>query len=222
MTLIGSVEIESPLFQETLDSVSDMRLHLEDIRQSPTESRRFVVWAAGDDFEAFETALTTDSTVGDYRCLTNLQDERLYRITLSEEGQRKSVYSVIAEQDIVLIETTMTTERVHVLARYPSRETLAAFHDACRDREIPFRLENLYSEEPTANDGGPDSRFNVTAAQREALLHALKAGYFDVPRQTKLETMAEEFDISTSAISTLLRRGQKNLLRHTLAQDPAT
>lgn len=222
MTLIGRVTVGSPLIHDTLKRVPGMKLHLEDIRQGPEDSRRFVVRAVGDDFEAFDAALATDSTVGDYRCLTELQDERLYRVTLSEEGQRESVYSVIAEQDIVLIETTITTEGIHSLVHYPSRETLAAFHNACRDQEISFRLEHLYSEETTANDGGPDSRFGVTEAQQEALLQALKTGYFGIPRQTKLETIAEELDISTSALSTRLRRGQQNLIRYTIVHGSST
>lgn len=72
------------------------------------------------------------------------------------------------------------------------------------------------------NDGGLDNPFGVTEAQQEALLHALEAGYFDVPRQAKLGTIAEKLGITTSALSTRIRRGQQNLLQNTLAQESST
>lgn len=218
MTLIGRARIGSPLFQSALEAVPEMVLEFEDVRREQGERRRFVLWASGNDFEAFEAALDADPTVGAHQCLTDLGDRRLYRFTLSEEGQRASQYSTVVREDIVLLDLTIKEGALLAVARIPSREALAAIREAYQEHGIPFHLLQLYTEETTATDDDSDRRFGATNAQREALLHALEAGYFAVPRETTLEEMADELGISTSAFSLRLRRGQENLLRGTLAQ----
>lgn len=219
MALIGQARIESPLFREALAAAPGMTLELEDIRQKADEPRRFVVWASGGDFDEFEAGLAADPTVGSHHRLADLGEHRLYRLTLSEAGQRKSGYSKVIEEDVVLLDLTFRAGELVALARLPSREALTAVREAYRERGITFRLERLYSEAETG-DGGPTDAFGVTDAQREALVRALEAGYYDVPRGTTLDPIAEELGISTTALSTRLRRGQQNLLRHTLASTP--
>ncbi|WP_255681438.1 helix-turn-helix domain-containing protein [Natrinema sp. SYSU A 869] len=59
--------------------------------------------------------------------------------------------------------------------------------------------------------------FDVTPEQREALLLALERGYFDTPRKVTLTELAEEFDISSQALSDRIRRGVKEVLVKSLA-----
>lgn len=217
MALVGRVEMATHLMEEALDAVPKMVLEVDNVRRTSDREVKLVCWARGDDVSAFETALGRDPTVMDYTRLTEIEDRPLYRITLAEPSRRNWVYSVLVNYDIVVLNSTVTAEVQSLLARFPSREAVVALRDACEENDIGFRLEQLYREEAAANDGGVEGRYGVTDAQREALLHALRAGYFDVPRGTKLETMATELGISTQALSTRLRRGQTNLLRSTLA-----
>jgi predicted DNA binding protein len=157
-----------------------------------------------------------DPAVADHQRITELPDRRLYRVVLSEEASRRVIHPVVIEHDIPLMSLPMTAETVRILARFPTHESLAAFRSVCRERDIPFELKQFYEEESAVNDGGVGSRYGVTDAQHEALLHALEAGYFSVPREATLETVAEALDVSPSALSTRLRRGQQNLLGNTL------
>jgi hypothetical protein len=196
-----------------------MVLRVEDIRATTGEPWRFISWASNGDFDRYEAALATDPTVESFKCLTELSDRRLYRMVLSAAGQRHSIHAVTVEMDITLLELTVTAESEEVFARFPSREALLEYRDACRERERQFEVLSLYEEHP--QEGTTDSdRFGTTAAQREALVRALQRGYFDVPRGTRMEAIAEELDISTAALSTRLRRGQRNLVSHTLAREP--
>lgn len=222
MAFIGRARLSGQPGQETLRAVPDMVLELVDIRSTPEGLWRVIFWASGDDFDAFEAAHRSSSEVADFKLLTDLGERRLYRVTLSGEVTEDVLHSVAVEYDITIIDVTMTAEWLHFLARFPTRDALSAFRSACRERRMEFRLQHLYEERAAANDGGVDSRYGVTDAQREALLAALEAGYFDVPRRTKLETIARELDVSTSALSTRLRRGQRNLLGHTLAMNRTT
>lgn len=65
----------------------------------------------------------------------------------------------------------------------------------------------------------------LTEAERETLLAAYKAGYFEVPRRLRQSELAEELDKSTGALSTNLRRATQKLIEHHIrdaARKPAT
>lgn len=64
--------------------------------------------------------------------------------------------------------------------------------------------------------GSPKRQWNLTPAQEEALLAALEAGYFKVPKEATASDVAGELSISKSAFLERLRRGQSGLLRQTL------
>lgn len=216
MGLIGRVETDSQPGQVALSAVPDMAARLEDVRPDSDEAWRVIFWASGDDFETYEAAMTDDPAVADWERLTALPDRRLYRVTLGEETRQQMLHSIVVERDITIIDLTLTADRLEMLARFPSREALAALREACSERGIAFRLAQLYDEEAVANDGGVETRYGVTHPQREALLAALEAGYFDVPRGAKMAEIADDLGVSTTALSRRLRRGQRNLLRNTL------
>ncbi|RQG98676.1 helix-turn-helix domain-containing protein [Natrarchaeobius oligotrophus] len=218
MALIGRAEIGPPWGQAALERVPEMELLFEDIRSIGDEPWKMFIWAMGGDFEEYERGLAADPTIGTYECLTTLPEKRLYRITLSDEGQRHTVHAVTVEHDITNIRLTATAEREELLARFPSRDAVVRLREACLERNRRFELLTLYEEKAIQNDGGFESRYGVTAGQQEALLTALERGYFDVPRGTTMDEIADELDISTSALSTRVRRGQHALLRHTLAR----
>lgn len=66
---------------------------------------------------------------------------------------------------------------------------------------------------PTEPHGGA---FNLTAKQRDALVAAYSAGYYETPREITAAGLAEEFDLSQQAFSDRLRRGTSKLIDETL------
>jgi predicted DNA binding protein len=216
MSFIVEYVISSPVLQTALQTVPDMVIQTEELRITPEGSAKHVFWANGGNFQQFETGLESDPTIAEYAILTEVADRRLYRGTISEEGWKTMTYPVTTELDIVFLDITITYERSTIRARVPTREALNAYRNFCRDRDIPFRLNRIYREERTV-DGGSGARYGVTEAQREALVSALKCGYFAIPRESTLEEIAGKLDISTQALSTRLRRGQTNLVSNLLA-----
>lgn len=217
VSLIGKMEIGRPVGQKALGAVPDMILEIEDIRSLGDERLKFIFWASGDDFQRYESALTDDPTIFDYECLTELSNRHLYRIQLSEEGQQNTLQFVVIEEDIVSISLTMTSESVEFVGRFPSRNTIITLKEQCENQNRYFKLINLYEEKSVEKDGISTNKYGVTSSQREALITALEKGYFNVPRETRMEDIADELGISSSALSAQLRRGQQALLRHTLA-----
>ncbi|MFC7073396.1 helix-turn-helix domain-containing protein [Halovenus rubra] len=59
-----------------------------------------------------------------------------------------------------------------------------------------------------------DACRDLTEVEREALKAAVDQGYFESPRGTTLNELAEQFDISAPAFSKNLRRGQQKVTRH--------
>ncbi|OVE82985.1 helix-turn-helix domain-containing protein [Natronolimnobius baerhuensis] len=214
MALIGKLAIGNPVGEQALAEVPEMVLEVEDIRSLADDPWTFVFWAAGDDFQTYESALDDDPTVSTYECLTALPDRRLYRCELSPEGQQHTLQFVAIDENILTIRLTLSASGIEYVGRFPSREALHSFREVCIEQNRSFSVRNLYEEQASGDD---ERRYGVTASQRETLLTALEQGYFEVPRETRMEDIAGELEISTSAVSAQLRRGQASLLRHTLA-----
>lgn len=53
---------------------------------------------------------------------------------------------------------------------------------------------------------------DLSAVERATLVHAFEAGYFEDPRDATLSTLAEKFDVSKTAVSKNLRRGERKIL----------
>ncbi len=64
--------------------------------------------------------------------------------------------------------------------------------------------------------GSPERQWDLTAPQEEAILAALEAGYFEVPKRVTAGEVAAELNISKSAFLERLRRGQAGLFRQVL------
>ncbi|WP_135819699.1 helix-turn-helix domain-containing protein [Halostella litorea] len=94
-------------------------------------------------------------------------------------------------------------------------EQLSAFQRHCEDHDIPVTLTRLGEvSEPEAG-----LEYGLTADQREALVLALREGYFEMPRETDQERLASRLGISRQALSSRLRRGYRNLVSNALLTD---
>ncbi len=220
MSFVVEFAVVSPIMQDARAAVPEMEYDTEDFQVMRNGDQQFVFWADGDDFETFEAGLDADPTAADYCSLSEVGDRRLYRVTLTETGIEYLTYPLATELDITFLDVTVNSEESRVRARIPNRAALSAYRDACRERDLPFRLLGIHDEDDA---GDADERgYGLTPRQREVLLHALEAGYFRVPRQTTLLEMAAELGVSDQALSACIRRGQGNLVRNALDRDVAT
>lgn len=55
---------------------------------------------------------------------------------------------------------------------------------------------------------------HITRKQEKLVRLALEKGFFDCPRRITLEQLAKLSDMSTSTVSEILKRGEKNILKH--------
>jgi predicted DNA binding protein len=99
--------------------------------------------------------------------------------------------------------------------RVDDHERLTEFYRACSERGVGIELVSVRNpgvpREFTAGSG-------LTGTQRETLRIALENGYFDVPRRTNLGELADQLDVSDSAVSQRLRRGIETVLASVIAE----
>ncbi|MFB6179325.1 MAG: helix-turn-helix domain-containing protein [Halorientalis sp.] len=221
MSYIAVYVLSNPILQETRRTVPDVEFEVEDEQPLDGEPPRIIFWARGSetDLERFERELSTDQSISEYVFLSEPAQRRLFRVTLSPEGERGLTYPVAIELGITFLKIVARGEAVEYRVQVPTKEVLQAYRRHCCDRDLGFDLRRLYrSENPDADSAG----FGLTARQREVLRVAVERGYFEVPREITTAELASELGISSQALSALVRRGVGALVRNTLVRQHST
>lgn len=213
MSLIAEFRLFNPDFplMDSLSSVPNMRLRVEQAIAEHSEQPILFLWASGDDFETFESALKSDSTVEDPTRLEETGDRRLYRVKVTQRTQM-ILYSAELEAGTSRLSVSASMHGLDTRMRLPDREALRQFREICKKNDVSLSLHGLYEDdEPTGT-----SQYGLSTKQQTALQEAVTQGYYTVPRTTTLEELAGELDISRQATSERLRRGCHLLITNTL------
>ncbi|ELY44552.1 helix-turn-helix domain-containing protein [Natronorubrum sulfidifaciens] len=168
--------------------------------------------AFGDDYAALEGAMEADHTISNPTRVATFENRVIYRVTT--ETDIEIIPDRCTEGDLFVFTVTSTTggwvARVHL----PDRDALAAFRSCCRSYGISFRVSQLYDS--SVSDEGT---YVLSEQQYEILTLAYYAGYFDVPRECTQDDLADQFEISDSAVSQRLRRAISDLIAGTIEND---
>lgn len=85
-------------------------------------------------------------------------------------------------------------------------DRLTAFRTALEDAGVSFTLETVTDIETT-----PADRL-LTDRQREVMIAAREAGYYDDPRTATLTAVADDLDVSNATVSDVLHRAESRLV----------
>ncbi len=162
-----------------------------------------------DDLDALEMAAAEDDTVESFECIDRSEPARLYHVRWSE-AVSEQLESLLDDHGVVL-EADAKADTWYLKFRFNTHRDVQAFRDQFTDLGADVTVERLFS--PTTPRQG---EYNLTARQQRALLAAFKQGYFNAPRDVRMGELAEEFDISTNAMSGRLRRAVSTLVRNTI------
>ncbi|APW98619.1 DNA-binding protein [Halobiforma lacisalsi AJ5] len=102
------------------------------------------------------------------------------------------------------------------------RELITDIVAAIRETGGSVRLERITTDEAEAGAGAERDEpsvdaADITAKQREAIELAVELGYYDRPRRTDLQELADRLEISRSAVSQRLNAAESKLLRSFLS-----
>ncbi len=214
MSLLAEFEATSPdlVLGPTLEAMPSLTVDLE--RQYALDPARPIAfcWARCGDVDRLERTLADDKTVDSYERITDAEEWTLYRIRRSDSDVI-CAYRHWVGVGGELLECRGQDGRWEVEMRFPDRDAFTRYHDFLERENVTFELHRL------ADGTEPchlRSRETLTDSQREALVLAHEAGFFEVPRDTTLGSVADSLEISTQAVSERLRRGQARLIEEHL------
>jgi predicted DNA binding protein len=145
--IIVELAIDSPILADVLDRCPSAEVSLEAETALDDGTVRLSLRGTGVGVETFESVTAADPTVAD--CRRRYVDESCWfcSIRLDERAvSEASVHRQWVELGGRLLDATGTRERWEVRMRFPSRETFARFHDACRERGIGVEIRSLYDD----------------------------------------------------------------------------
>jgi predicted DNA binding protein len=209
------VRIEHPDVVLTETVAHDRSSNVRSVSEAGTDptSGKFFYRVESSDFCRFEEGLRNDHTVGEFEQLTETRHGKaIYSFEYTDEAK---VFSpVISTANGVVLDMENDGDAWIFSVWMPERTNLADLWDTARRQDIAIELLRVNEY---ASLGSTDA--GLTDSQRESLLVAFEAGYFEEPRNATLGEVAAELDISQPAAGGLLRRGIERLIVSSLMED---
>jgi hypothetical protein len=199
--------------RQTIADVPGVEFECERIVESGTEAVMPLVWARGVGREELEGALDEDPDVEEHSLLADFGDELLYRMVWIDHV--RLVLEMVTKLRATVMNAYSAGTEWEMRVLYPDRDTLSKTNAFCESHGLSFEVKNVREME-----GEPSGRFGLTEEQYEALTVACERGYYAVPRETDLDELAAELDISHQALSERLRRGTEVLVEEALLVGP--
>lgn len=210
MSIVADFSVPSGAFclGESLQSLPSVSVELDRLVAHSPEYVMPFVWILNADGDDFDEALADDLTVESAEITDRFEDATLYQFTWT--GTVSERLGLILDHTGVILEARGSGDEWRLRVRFGSRGHFGEF----RRHFQRFGAVTLHSMLPPQTPGG--MTFGVSSKQREALLAAMDGGYYDAPRTTATEELAQRFDISQQAFSGRLRRGVRTLVGNTL------
>lgn len=218
MSIIAIVNISHPelALTPTIRALSGASVQVVPHSATDPETEQFFFLFEcdeGQSWDALDDALADDPTVASATPVTASGETRIYRLSHTEGT--KLISPRLTDLGGLMLEATSTRRGWKVRLQVPDREALSTLDDYCRDEGIQFDLLQMFRRD----DEGVGGATTLTDAQREALTTAYREGYFTEPRETSLEELGEQLDISPTAVGGRIRRGTAELVDSTLIED---
>jgi len=207
--------MDSDVLQAALHRAPGTEISVKHLDTSPSVPMRSVFWASGEDLDRFEEAVEADETVRSVRVVAENDGERLYRACYPESIPDVELYHTGIDEDGVFLKAESSGDGWTIKMLFPDRESFTAFRDACDDLDFTLDVDSIYSK-PFSDSG---DEVALTDPQRDLLTRAVEVGYFDIPRETTLQELGQQMDISGQAASERLRRGMETLIRETVTEE---
>jgi len=146
---------------------------------------------------------------------TNLGEasgKAVYKLTVQLDESVSEAFD--ASPDAALMDAiTVTPDGWFEEKLFKDYTALTEFQTNCENNGISVEIISIAYDSDPSEDSAP---YGLTDRQYEALELAFSRGYYERPRKTTAEELAEEMGISQPSMSDLLRRAEQQLLSATL------
>jgi hypothetical protein len=215
MSVVGDFRIPAGSFalEHALAAAPGMRIEADRMASHSPEEVMPFLWATGGDFEAFTDALDEDPLVDTVSVADEAGEEVLYRLTWGQ-AFRDLIHEMI-DHHASILEATAREDHWRLRLRFADEGMVSSFQTHFQETGRTFEVRSLRPPE------GPRQRkYGLTPEQYEALVTAVRDGYFSIPRAVSVEEVGESLGISANAASQRIRRGCEALVRTSLTNDP--
>ncbi|TYL36233.1 bacterio-opsin activator [Natronococcus pandeyae] len=212
MSVLGEFTIHPADFalHHALSAVPETVVEIERLVATTEERVMPYFWAVGGDQDRFEAALADDPTVTQTARIDRIDGAVLYRAEWTSNIET-IVYAYV-EMGATILEATGNNESWEIEMRFDDEDKVTKFHKYCQENEVSFELDRLHEQaQPMAS-----SQYGLTPKQRETLVTAYEAGFFDVPQQITMTELADQLGITQQALSKRLHHAHKNLVGNVL------
>jgi predicted DNA binding protein len=192
------------------ERVPNARVDIEPAIANAMDHALLVVHTDDTERDAVETSIESDQGVAAVEFLAEREDGWAYRVTWDERPHR--FIQCLTAADATILSLRGQTGRWKLRLLTPDRAGIAQAHE-CMDA-LGCEAECCSI---TAIDNGRSDNSALTDEQREALLGAFEAGYYDIPRNVTADELADELGISHQALSERFRRAYRRMVETELA-----
>ena len=161
---------------------------------------------------AVSTALRADPNVGAVDRFGERADGWLYRVIWEGRPYRLIQRLVAADVTLVSMRGRGGEWKLRLLA--PNREGISRANDIMDDLDCEAECRSV-----STVDGEGSDHSRLTDEQREALVMAFEAGYYEVPRDVTAEDVATDLGISHQALSERFRRAYRQIVETEFVAD---
>lgn len=209
-----SVPAEEVGLGETLQDISTAQVASETVVASSSPESQSLLRARAPDRQQLEAAFEADPSVAEWMRVTGVAPSWLYWIEWG--GSVSLVHQMLTRGGAMILSALGSGREWTLRVLCPSRETCSQIHTVCKEYNLSVTLDAIRTV-----DGDYSLQHGLTEAQHTALVQAYEMGYFTVPREVDLQTVADELAISHQALSERLRRAHKTMIETTLCRQGA-
>ncbi|MFW5905699.1 MAG: helix-turn-helix domain-containing protein [archaeon] len=215
MSITAKIHIEHDRLAlvPTLRHLGDIQIRVMMQGNTDPGSTVFPFFVEYDDREELERALEDDPTVDTYKLVDWMGRSGIYYI--EHTAETKLISTIVTDVNGLLIRTETKDGGWTVRLLLPDRQALNDIWEYANENDITMDIIEIYGNSDT-ND---ETSYGLTDEQRIALLTVYEHGYFNEPRKISLNEAAEEIGLSSTAMSGRLRRGIRNLISATIADE---
>lgn len=204
----------------TLEALSALDVRV--VREASTDPDQSVYFFRFDGarLENVREVLEDDPTVRAVRPMPAFDEQRL--IGVEFEPETKLLGPEVTKAGGYVVEAKGVSGQNRPPGWYerwslPDHESLHAIWQGARREGYDFEILELHRHGRTrGTELAPET---LTIEQRTTIVAAYEAGYFAEPREASLAELADQLDVSPSAVSGRIKRGMKSLIGKTLVVD---
>lgn len=222
MAIVAEVDFahEHGALVDTLTGNPDLDLMVvRDARTAPGQSEYLVRFEC-DRLDEVVDALEADHTVGQVARVPWFEDQHIVGVEFAPDARLLNP-EVTARNGLVLKARSGPGNRRPRGWRerwlLPDGDALQEIWQDARADGFEFDIIDLEQQGTTGTE--LSRTVSLTPEQRDGLVVAYRHGYFDEPRKTSLEALADELDVSPTAVGGRIKRGMKTLIWRTLVLD---